>query len=110
MGNLQKKFGKKIRQLRKAKGLTQERLAEKARLEPTYIGAVERGERNLTIDNIEKIAKGLNMKPYKFFIFQPETLTKEPDVTKEQILDILETLPKDKSRKISKILALCSKI
>ncbi len=110
MGKLRKNFGKRVRQLRKSKGLTQERLAEKARLEPTYLGAVERGERNLTIDNIEKIARGFRMEPYKFFIFQSELLTKEPDMTKEQILDIIKTLPDKKRKKILQIVAICAQL
>ncbi len=110
MGKLQKKFGKRIKQLRKSRGLTQESLAEKANLESTYIGAVERGERNLTIDNIEKIAKGFNIEPYKLFISQPKVKVEEPNLTKEQILEILENIPKEKREKLLQILVLCSQV
>lgn len=55
------KFGKNIRELRKQKGWSQETLAEKVGLHRTYISVVERGEKNLSIDNIAKIAKTLGV-------------------------------------------------
>ena len=55
------KFGKNIRDLRKQKGWSQELLAEKVGLHRTYISVVERGEKNLSIDNMAKIAKTLGV-------------------------------------------------
>jgi len=55
------KFGEKIRKVRKENGLSQEELAEKAGLHRTYIGMIERGEKNITLTNIEKISKALNI-------------------------------------------------
>jgi transcriptional regulator with XRE-family HTH domain len=54
------KFGDKIRELRKEKGLSQEQLSFKAGLHRTYIGMIERGEKNITLVNIEKIANALD--------------------------------------------------
>ncbi len=54
-----KSFGKRVRELRKQKGYSQEELADKAGLHRTYIGSIERGEQSVSIDNIEKIAKAL---------------------------------------------------
>lgn len=51
-----KKFGTRVRELRIAQGLSQEVLAQKAGLHRTYIGGIERGERNVSLINIEKIA------------------------------------------------------
>jgi transcriptional regulator with XRE-family HTH domain len=55
------KFGKKIRDLRRSKGWSQEELADKVGLHRTYIGAIERGEQNVSIDNIAKLAKTFNV-------------------------------------------------
>ena len=55
------KFGHKIRDLRKKAGLSQEDLAEKADVHRTYIGMIERAEKNITLINIEKMAKALDL-------------------------------------------------
>lgn len=55
------KFGKRIQQLRKQRGLTQEDLADLIGVDRSYMGFVERGERNPTLDKIIKIAKALKM-------------------------------------------------
>jgi len=59
--NIKSLIGKRIRDLRKQRGLSQEGLGWKAELHFTYIGAVERGERNCSIITLEKIAKGLEI-------------------------------------------------
>lgn len=53
------KFGERVRDLRKERGLSQEQLAFKADLHRTYIGMIERAEKNITLINIEKIAIAL---------------------------------------------------
>ena len=55
-------FGKNVQRLRKRKGLSQEQLAEIAGLHRTYIGMIERAEKNITLINIKKIAVALNVK------------------------------------------------
>ena len=60
-------FGLKVKELRKQKNISQEKLAELAGLHRTYIGMIERGEKNLTILNIEKIAFALNVKIIDLF-------------------------------------------
>ncbi|MFZ2975906.1 MAG: helix-turn-helix transcriptional regulator [Candidatus Moraniibacteriota bacterium] len=56
------KFGRRVRELRLQKGITSQiDLASKTRLDRTYIGGVERGERNVGLKNIEKISKALNV-------------------------------------------------
>lgn len=55
-------FGKKVRDIRKNKHLSQEELAFRASLHRTYIGMVERAEKNISLINIEKIAKALEVK------------------------------------------------
>ena len=56
-----KELGKRIRTERIDKKMTQEELAERAVLHPTYIGQVERGEKSLTITSLEKIVEGLGI-------------------------------------------------
>lgn len=55
------KLAKRIRQLRKINKISQEKLAEKADLHPTFIGTIERGEKNPTIISLGKIAKAFNI-------------------------------------------------
>jgi DNA-binding XRE family transcriptional regulator len=57
------RFGKKVRSLRAAAGLSQEELAGRCGLDRTYIGSVERGERNISLLNICRIAEALAVKP-----------------------------------------------
>ncbi|MCD4783538.1 MAG: helix-turn-helix transcriptional regulator [Candidatus Eremiobacteraeota bacterium] len=67
--NIKKRFGLKIKRLRKERKLSQEKLAEKAFLDRTYIGGVERGERNISLLNIEKIANALDLNIINLFEF-----------------------------------------
>lgn len=60
-------FGDKVRELRKEKGLSQEELSFKADLHRTYIGMIERAEKNITLANIEKIANALNVNIKELF-------------------------------------------
>ena len=56
-------FGRRVRELRIQRGLSQERLAELANLHRNYVGGVERGERNLGLLNIVELAHALRVKP-----------------------------------------------
>lgn len=58
---MQALFAANVRRIRKVKGLTQEQVAERADLHPNYVSSVERGERNLSLRNIEKIALALGV-------------------------------------------------
>jgi len=60
-------FGQRLRDLRKAKGLSQEALALASDLDRTYVGGIERGERNVSLVNIEKIAKALGVPVRELF-------------------------------------------
>lgn len=59
--SLRNLFAQNVRRVRRERGLSQEDLAGLADLHRTYIGSVERGERNISIDNVEKIAKALGV-------------------------------------------------
>jgi transcriptional regulator with XRE-family HTH domain len=62
-----KKFGKRVRQLRLERGLTQEALGSKCDLDLTYIGRIERGEQNSSLVVIGAIAKGLGVSLEELF-------------------------------------------
>lgn len=62
-----KKFGERVRQLRKQKDISQEELAHRADLHRTYIGMIERAEKNITLLNIEKIANALEITVKEIF-------------------------------------------
>ncbi len=87
MSQILVKLGNRIKELRKMQGLSQEKLAAKANLHYTYIGAVERGERNLSLQSIEKIAKGLNVSIAELFSF-PERPSTEVGL-REEITNLL---------------------
>lgn len=62
-------FGENVRALRKALDLSQEELAEKVDLHRTYIGMIERGEKNITLLNIIALANALGVSPAKMMEF-----------------------------------------
>ena len=66
---IQQELGKRIRELRKAKGYSQESFARKSGIDRTYIASVEAGKRNISIDNIKKIADALNVTLHDLFDF-----------------------------------------
>lgn len=58
---IQQAFGRRVRQLRKDRGISQERFALKIEMDRTYLASVEAGRRNISLCNMAKIAKGLNV-------------------------------------------------
>ena len=62
MAEINKQVGEKIRKARLAKGLSQEELAHEADLHRAYIGQIERGEKNIGVQNLQKIATALKIK------------------------------------------------
>lgn len=67
VSNILNAIGKRIRNIRKENLISQEKLASKAGLDRTYIGAIERGQRNVSILSLEKIAKALGTSISNFF-------------------------------------------
>ncbi len=67
MSNLAKIIGQRIRNYRTQLGLSQEKLAELAGCHPTYIGQLERGEKNATLESIDKVASSLKISLSKLF-------------------------------------------
>jgi len=71
--DLLKTIGNSIRRHRKEAGLSQEELADSAGLHRTYVGGVERGERNISVLNLAKIASALKVKPHLLLSDRDET-------------------------------------
>ena len=70
MKSLKYKFGKRVRELRKSRGLTQEQIAELINIEPPNVSKMENGMHFPQPDKIEKIAKALNVEIYDLFDFE----------------------------------------
>ncbi len=77
MDTVQKRLGEKVRQLRLARGWTQEQLASRANRHWTYIGGIERGERNVTIQVVTDIALALGVPTSELFVPPKEAETRE---------------------------------
>ncbi len=66
-GEVQSRFGVRVRQLRTERGWSQEAFADRAGLHRTYIGSIERGEQNISLENIEKLAATLGISLAELF-------------------------------------------
>ena len=95
-------IGQRIRSYRSQSGISQEELAEKCGLHPTYIGQVERGEKNATLESISKIANGLNLSLSKLF----ENISSDEDNENypAEAYDLVLFLPVDEQEKLLKII------
>ncbi|AXY09701.1 XRE family transcriptional regulator [Bacillus thuringiensis LM1212] len=90
MSDFLKLVGENIRFLRKKRGLTQEELAEQINLQQAYIGGVERGERNISMLTLQKIAVGLEVSPDEVLNFGNVNLIDNPQ--REESLSIITSL------------------
>ena len=77
MSELKKLLGKRIREIRVARNLTQEDLSELTDIGASSISKIESGYFHPTDDNLERIAKALNVKPYKLYMFNHNKNVKE---------------------------------
>lgn len=90
MSEITQAIGVRLRQYRLKAGLSQEKLAERAVLHPTYIGQIERGEKNLTIDSLLRITQALSLPLSQLF----EHIGGENDGgPPSQIYDLAASLP-----------------
>lgn len=96
MDSLVKLVGNNIKELRKLKKLTQEELAEKCGLQTSYLAGVERGDRNITIQTLEKITEGLEETPSTIFKFNTLDFNNKYFEKKELIV-ILRNLAENRS-------------
>lgn len=69
MNTVQTKLGKRVRELRLARGMSQEELAFRSGMHRTYLGDIERGKRNPSLKNIEAISEALDVALSQLFLF-----------------------------------------
>lgn len=103
MSEVAKQVGKRIRELRKARNLSQEELGEIGGLHYSYVGQAERGEKNISLSNLEKIAAALNVAIHQLFIFSVDSekfVESEEEI--KNILALLQKLNKDDVRRLHK--------
>lgn len=72
-GHLQQVLGRNLRAIRARRGLSQEAFAEELGLHRTYMGGLERGERNLTLKAVEQYAAMLGVEPLELLVEKPKT-------------------------------------
>ncbi|NOU83890.1 helix-turn-helix domain-containing protein [Paenibacillus sp. LMG 31459] len=84
---LVEKLGNRIRLIRKEKGLSQEQLAEVSGLHTNYIGAIERGEKNVTVESLEKVSLGLGITMDELFRYIDPMLQKDELTTLVELLN-----------------------
>ena len=105
MSDLSVEIGKRIRNYRIGQKMSQEELAEKCGLHPTYIGQVERGEKNATLESISKITAGLSVTMSTLF----EKIESREDTTQNTnypfiAYDLVQSIPNDSQKKIISIM------
>jgi len=86
VASLSRLVGARIKQLRKLRKLTQEELGELAQLQGSYIGGVERGERNISLATLERIIKAMKVSFADFFNFADATRTR--NTTKDELIEM----------------------
>lgn len=102
MSTISENVGKRLRMRRIELGYSQELTSEKAGLHPTYIGQVERGEKNLTIESLEKICNALEY-PMDDLFFKINTFDSQ-NSTAQQCYNLIIEQPKSEHKSIYKIL------
>lgn len=105
MNQIRKSFEKRVKELRKARNISQEELGERSGLHYTYIGGVERGERNISLESIEKIAKGLEVNVGELFPFASKKgKIPETDSLRNEILNMLYGCDKKTLKLLAKVI------
>ena len=102
MADLQREFGARLRFLRQQAGLSQEKLAAKAGLHTTYVSGVERGEYNVSLQNVAKFAKALAVPVTE--LFGGETAPATPTEPERLRLQVLKLLQRQSAAKLRTIL------
>ncbi len=78
--SVQEHFGARVRALRLARGLTQQQLAERVEMDWKNLGTIERGQRNVTLGIVARLAEGLAVEPLQLFMFDRPGIAQEEDI------------------------------
>lgn len=88
-------FGQRVRYLRKQQGLSQESLSELCELHPTYIGQIERGEKNASLETVMRVSRGLGVTPAVLF---ENVCTDDKPTTAQRIYElVIEMSPEEQN-------------
>ncbi len=96
MNNIQKGVGGRIRTIREQKDLTLEKLGERSGIHPSSISQIERGKRNLTLNNLARLADGLNVEPYQLLMFHEDRTLSDLEEMQFKVRELFEDAPKNK--------------
>lgn len=100
MSKVQNKIGKRIKQLRELKGLTQEKVEEVSGINPSYLSALERGQKNVTLEMLERVAVVLDVELFQLFFFESDSdLPSKAELTK-----VIAGLDRKKTRQLLELL------
>lgn len=110
MESLVKLIGSNIKEIRKLKKLTQEELAEKCGLQPSYLAGVERGDRNFTIQTLEKITEGLEETPSSIINFDTVNFDNKYFEKKELIMILQNLIENRNEAEIRLILTIANEV
>jgi len=103
--DIYKHIGQIVKKTRMEIGFTQEELAERANLHPSYIGQIERGVKKISLLTLYKLSKGLDIELYRFFKERKSKVykAKEPDVNKK-LINLIKNVKNNKRAAIYKII------
>ena len=101
MKDIQKSLGQKLRAIRKAKGLTQEQVADKGGMNFKYYGAIERGEINVTLKTVSNLARILNVRMGDLFAFDLSTQDKEKAEVIARVAQLMKKGSKDQVKRLN---------
>ncbi|NRR22794.1 helix-turn-helix domain-containing protein [Brevibacillus sp. MS2.2] len=104
MPNIASHVGTRIRLLRKNRGLTQEQLGERVHQPQSYIGSIERGEKNISLDTLERIAEALDVHPGALFDTYHKSKSSD-QLEKDKIADYIGLLLKERNINEMKIIS-----
>lgn len=108
MTNIKQVIGAELRRQRKIRKMSQEELAKVSDVHSSYIGQVERGEKNLTIESLERILQSLNLSFSLFFQEIEQTRNNDNNNIQNQIYSLIKNVGKEEKEVIYKLMLIIS--